>query len=80
MSSIPECAFMAAPDGSPSACQVLGGVLVLSGVAGYAGGARRSPSLVNLQLVASLVGILLAFSVISEVGRAGYECSRGEAH
>lgn len=47
--------------------QVLGGVLVLSGVAGYVGGARRSPSLVNLQLVASLVGILLAFSVISEV-------------
>ena len=50
----------------------LGGVLVVSGAAGYVGGRRRSANIVNLQLVASLIGILLAFNMISEVrGKRG---------
>ena len=51
--------------------QILGGVLMLSGAVGWVGGQRRSANIVNLQLVASLVGILLAFSFVSEVGGAG---------
>jgi hypothetical protein len=42
---------------------------MLSGAVGWVGGQRRSANIVNLQLVASLVGILLAFSFVSEVSR-----------
>ena len=40
---------------------------MVSGAVGWVGGHRRSANIVNLQLVASLVGILLAFNFIGEV-------------
>jgi hypothetical protein len=44
---------------------------MLSGGVGYAGGRKRNQSLVNLQLVASLVGVLLAFNLMTEVRLLG---------
>ena len=47
----------------------LGGLLLACGAVGYVGGSRRNANLVNLQLVASIVGILLAFQFVGEVVR-----------
>lgn len=59
----------------------LGGLLVASGAVGYAGGARRNANLVNLQLVASVVGILLAFQFLGEVVRdAQVDCALAELY
>ncbi|EFN59366.1 hypothetical protein CHLNCDRAFT_49913 [Chlorella variabilis] len=59
----------------------LGGVLVVSGAAGYVGGRRRSANIVNLQLVASLIGILLAFNMISETVRdVSVDCALAELY
>lgn len=49
----------------------LGALLIASGAAGYYGGALRSANATNLQLVACLLGSLLAFAMIGEVGRVG---------
>ncbi|KAI3433659.1 hypothetical protein D9Q98_003468 [Chlorella vulgaris] len=59
--------------------QILGAVLVLSGGVGYAGGRKRNQSLVNLQLVASLVGVLLAFNLMTETVRSTQvDCAMAE--
>lgn len=59
----------------------LGALLVLSGGLGYLGGAKRSPNLINLQLVLSIVGILLAFQFVGEVVRdAQVDCALAELH
>lgn len=59
----------------------LGGLLAASGVLGYIGGSRKSSNLVNLQLVASIIGILLAFQFIGEVVRdAQVDCALAELY
>ena len=50
--------------------QFLGVMLMASGAAGWLGGRRKSPAAVQLQLVACLVGVLLGFGLINEVGAA----------
>ena len=59
----------------------LGALLIASGVFGYLGSTRRSANLVNLQLVLSIVGILLAFQFVGEVVRdAQVDCALAELH
>lgn len=49
--------------------QLLGGIAIASGTLGYVGSARKSANIVNAQLIASFVGILLAFQFVGEVSR-----------
>lgn len=59
----------------------LGLLLVVSGGLGYVAGARRSTNLVNLQLVVSIVGILLAFQFVGEVVRdTQVDCALAELY
>ena len=52
-----------------------------SGALGYLGGTKRSSNLINLQLVLSIVGILLAFQFVGEVVRdAQVDCALAELH
>ncbi|PSC68859.1 hypothetical protein C2E20_7570 [Micractinium conductrix] len=61
--------------------QVLGGILMASGAVGYMGGRRRSANLTNAQLIACLVGTLLAFSFVSEVARdTQVDCALAELY
>ena len=56
-------------------------LLVVSGCVGYIGGTRRSANLVNLQLVVSIVGILLAFQFVGEVVRdTQVDCALAELY
>jgi hypothetical protein len=59
----------------------LGGLLIASGALGYAGGARKSSNLINLQLVASIIGVMLAFQFVGEVVRdAQVDCALAELY
>lgn len=59
----------------------LGALLMASGALGYLGGVKRSANLINLQLVLSIVGILLAFQFVGEVVRdAQVDCALAELH
>lgn len=59
----------------------LGGLLAAAGAIGYIGGTRKSSNLVNAQLVASIIGILLAFQFIGEVVRdAQVDCALAELY
>lgn len=59
----------------------LGGLLICCGAVGYAAGHKRNANLVNLQLVGSIVGILLAFQFISEAVRdAQVDCALAELY
>ena len=59
----------------------LGALLMATGAVGYVGGTKRSANLVNLQLVASIVGILLAFQFMGEVVRdAQVDCALAELY
>lgn len=59
----------------------LGGLLIATGALGYVGGIKRNPNLVNLQLVATIVGILLAFQFMGEVVRdAQVDCALAELY
>jgi len=59
----------------------LGGLITASGFVGYLGGMKRNSNLVNAQLVASIVGILLAFQFMSEVSRdAQVDCALAELY
>eukprot|EP00887_Chlorella_sp_A99_P005362 scaffold1.g5362.t1 len=60
--------------------QLLGLLLLLSGAAGYTGAKRRSGNFVNAQLVASMVGLLMAFQLIGNTDCALAELyQRGKA-
>jgi hypothetical protein len=59
----------------------LGFLLIACGAIGYLGGTKRSANLINLQLVISIVGILLAFQFVGEVVRdAQVDCALAELH
>lgn len=59
----------------------LGFLLIVCGGIGYLGGTKRSANLINLQLVISIVGILLAFQFVGEVVRdAQVDCALAELH
>lgn len=59
----------------------LGAMLSGSGLVGFIGGRRRSSNLLNLQLIASIVGILLAFQWLGEVSRdAQIDCALSELY
>lgn len=59
----------------------LGFLLIVCGAIGYLGGTKRSANLINLQLVISIVGILLAFQFVGEVVRdAQVDCALAELH
>ncbi len=47
--------------------QILGALLGLAGVAGFAGGHSRSANLLNMSVVVSIIGLLIAFQFIGEV-------------
>jgi len=56
-------------------------LLTGSGLVGYIGGRRRSANLINLQLIASVVGMLLAFQFLGEVIRdAQVDCALAELY
>lgn len=50
--------------------QLLGGLLIASGMLGWVGGKRRSAGLVNLHLLCCVIGIVLALTWIGEVSSA----------
>ena len=59
----------------------LGGLVTASGLIGFLGGIKKSSNLVNAQLVASIVGILLAFQFMGEVSRdAQVDCALAELY
>jgi len=59
----------------------LGGLMIASGILGYLGGAKKNANFVNLQLVSSIVGILLAFQFMGEVARdAQVDCALAELY
>lgn len=59
----------------------LGSLIAGSGVVGYLGGVRKSSNLINAQVVASIVGILLAFQFMGEVSRdAQVDCALAELY
>lgn len=59
----------------------LGGLLIASGCMGYFGGMKKNANMVNLQLVTSIVGILLAFQFMGEVARdAQVDCALAELY
>ena len=47
--------------------QFLGALMVFAGLVGYLGGHIKNANIVNLQLIVSIIGILLAFQFIGEV-------------
>lgn len=59
----------------------LGSLIAGSGAVGYLGGMRKSSNLINAQVVASIVGILLAFQFMGEVSRdAQVDCALAELY
>jgi hypothetical protein len=47
----------------------LGALLGLGGLAGFAGASSRSANVLNLAVVVCIIGLLLAFQFVGEVGR-----------
>ncbi|CAL8467683.1 g7221 [Coccomyxa elongata] len=60
---------------------ILGALLGLAGVAGFAGGHSRSANLLNMSVVVSIIGLLIAFQFIGEVGReTEVDCALAELY
>ncbi|KAK9909935.1 hypothetical protein WJX75_009692 [Coccomyxa subellipsoidea] len=60
---------------------ILGALLGLGGLAGFAGAQSRSANLLNIGVVVSIIGLLIAFQFIGEVGReAEVDCALAELY
>ncbi|GAB4817847.1 hypothetical protein N2152v2_004893 [Parachlorella kessleri] len=61
--------------------QFLGALMVFAGLVGYLGGHIKNANIVNLQLIVSIIGILLAFQFIGEVKRdTQIDCALAELY
>ncbi|CAK0764240.1 hypothetical protein CVIRNUC_003138 [Coccomyxa viridis] len=60
---------------------VLGGLLGLGGVSGFLGASNRSANLLNISVVVCIMGLLLSFQFIGEVGReTEVDCALAELY